>query len=483
MEFDVVIRHGLVATEHEVVETDVGLLDGKIAAIGASLARGAEEISADGRLVLPGGIDSHCHVDQLTATGIRTADDFYSGTRSALHGGNTTLICFACQNRGESLTAAVDEYHSLAGPNALIDYSFHLLVSDPTHAVLTQELPALIRKGYTSIKVYMTYALRKIDDRHMLDVLAVAREEGALVVVHAESDPIIGWLAERLIRAGHSSPKFQPFAHVEVAEREAVHRLISLSEIVDVPILVFHVSSKQALEQIRWAQERGLKVYAETCPQYLLMTSADFDRPDFDGAKYMCSPPPRDRATHEVLWDGLKSGTLQVFSSDHAGFRFDASGKLRAGRDASFEQVANGIPGIETRLPLLFSEGVGKGRITLRKFVDLAATNAAKLYGLFPRKGVIAVGSDADIAIWDPTRPVTIRVADLHDNMDFSPFEGMEVTGWPTTVLSRGQVILREGTMAATPGRGVFLLREASEAARPLGRQLTPFNPVTRILA
>jgi dihydropyrimidinase len=482
MEFDVVIRHGMVVTEHEVAETDIGLRDGKIAAMGASLARGAEEIDAGGKLVLPGGIDSHCHLDQLTATGIRTADDFHSGTRSALHGGNTTLICFACQNRGDSLTKVVEEYHGLAGPNALIDYSFHLVVSDPTKVVLTQELPALIRKGYTSIKVYMTYASRKIDDWQMLDVLAVAREEGALVVVHAESDPIIEWLSERLVRAGHTAPKFQPFAHVEVAEREAVHRLISLSEVVDVPILIFHVSSKQAVEQIRWAQERGLKVYAETCPQYLFMTSADFDRPDFDGAKYMCSPPPRDRATQDVIWDALKTGTFQVFSSDHAGFRFDASGKLRAGRDASFKQVANGIPGIETRLPLLFSEGVGKGRISLRQFVDLAATNASKLYGLYPRKGVIAVGSDGDIAIWDPTRHVTIRVANLHDNMDFSPFEGIEVTGWPTTVLSRGQVILRDGAMAAARGRGVFLPREAPDAARPLGRQLTAFNPVTRVL-
>jgi dihydropyrimidinase len=476
-EFDLVIRNGTVATAADVFTADVGIATGKITALAESLGPGRQEIDARGKLVLPGGIDSHVHIAQVSSIGIRTADDFLSGSRSAAAGGTTTLIPFAAQHRGQSLRKVVEDYHREAEGKAIVDYAFHLIISDPTPEVLGQELPALIRDGYTSFKIYLTYDMLKLSDRESLEVLSLARREGALVMIHAENHDVITFLTERLLAAGHAAPKFHATAHAALAEREATHRAISLAELIDVPVLIVHVSAREAIDQIAWARSRGLRIYAETCPQYLFLTEDDLDQPGVEGARCMCSPPPRDKANQEFVWRGLETGVFDVFSSDHAPYRMDASGKLHAGPSPPFKKIGNGVPGIEVRLPFLFSEGVRAGRIDLTRFVALTSTTAAKLYGLYPRKGTIAVGSDADIAIWDPELPVTIRQEIMHDAMDYTPYEGRQVTGWPVTTISRGEVVWRDGEVMGAAGRGRFLACELSAAAKPRGKLPINFDP------
>lgn len=465
---DLVIRNAHLATESEERRCDIGVVGGRIVALGEALPRAAREIDARGRLVLPGGVDAHCHLDQPMPPPAQMADDFESGTRSAACGGTTTVIPFAAQAKGQSLAEAVEDYHRRAAGRACIDYAFHLIVSDPSPRVLAEELPRLIRDGYTSFKIYMTYDDLKLSDREILEVMDLARREGAMVMVHAENSDAIAWLTEKLVAAGRSAPRHHADARPAPVEREATHRAIMLAELVDVPILIVHVSGGEAIEQIRWAQGRGLNIYAETCPQYLFLTAAHLGAAGYHGAKCVCSPPPRDEASQRRVWEGLANGAFHVFSSDHAPFRYDdARGKRPGGAEVAFPYIPNGIPGLETRLPLLFSEGVGKGRIDLRAFVALTATNPARLYGLYPRKGTIAVGSDADLAIWDAQRRVTIRNELLHHAVDYTPYEGIEVTGWPALTLARGEVVWEEGTFRGTPGRGQFLRCGLPEPARP----------------
>ena len=468
--FDLVIRNGIVATAADTFAADVGIKDGRITALGEALTGGGGEIDAGGKLVLPGGIDAHCHVEQKSAFGMMCADDFYSATVSAAFGGTTTLIPFAAQHRGQSLRQVVKDYHQAAEPKAVVDYAFHMIISDPTEQVLGQELPALIRDGYTSFKVYTTYDALRIDDYQFLDILSLARRDGAMVMVHAENHDAIKWISDRLLGKGLSAPKYHAVSHSRLGEAEATHRVIALAELMDTPLLIVHVSAGAAAAEIRKAQDAGLKIYGETCPQYLFLTAEDLDLPGAEGAKFCCSPPPRDAEAHEAIWRGLANGTFQVFSSDHAPYRFDESGKLHAGPNPSFKEIANGVPGLEIRMAMLFHYGVGGGRIDLNQFVALTATNAAKIYGLHPTKGTIAVGSDADIAIWDPEREVTISSEMLHDDVGYTPYEGHRITGWPETVLSRGRIVVADGALKVARGSGKFLAREPSDAAKPLGR-------------
>ena len=455
--FDLVIRDARVATASDVFKADIGVKDGRIVGLGLNLAVGERELDARGRVVTPGGVDAHCHLDQPMAPPVRMADDFDSGTRAAACGGTTTVIPFAAQEKGHSLRAAVDDYHRRAAGKAHVDYAFHLIVSDPTPTVLEQELPALIAEGYTSFKVYMTYDDLKLDDGQILDVLAVARQQGAMAMIHAENADAIEWLTRRLEAAGRTAPRFHAHARPMLVEREATHRAISLAELVDVPILIVHVSGKEAVEQIRWARSHGLRVYAETCPQYLFLTAEDLGLDDsYQGARCVCSPPPRDASNQRVIWDGLNDGLFTIFSSDHAPFRFEGEdGKKPAGDEVPFRHIPNGIPGIETRLALLYSEGVLGGRITLEKFVELVATNPAKAYGLHPRKGTIAIGADADLVIWDEGERV-LRNEDLHHNVDYTPYEGRVLKAWPGITLVGGEVVW-DGQFHPRPGRGRFL--------------------------
>ncbi|MGI9287227.1 MAG: dihydropyrimidinase [Pseudomonadales bacterium] len=480
MKLDLVIRNANVITATENMTCDIGITDGVITALARDLPRGSREIDAENNYVFPGGIDSHTHIEQRTSMGLMCADDFYTGTRSAAHGGTTTILSFAAQHKGDSLIDVVSDYHALARDKAVIDYSFHIIVSDPTEAVLTEQLPELIRQGYTSFKVYMTYEALRLNDYEMLNVFSLAREEGALTMIHAENHDIIRWLTERLVKNEATAPKFHAVSHARLAESEATTRAITLAEFIDTPCLIVHVSSEEAMVAIEHAQDRGLKVFAETCPQYLFLTADDLDKPGMEGAKFCCSPPPRDAASQEAIWRGLSEGIFQVLSSDHAPFRYDETGKLMHGQNAPFTKVANGVPGLEVRMPLLFSEGVLKERIDIHQFVDLCSTRAAKLYGMFPKKGTIAVGSDADLVIWDANREVTIRWEDLHDNVGYTPYEGREITGWPTTVLSRGRVVVDNGVLDAERGSGKYVSREKPASVEPLGRDIPEKELVER---
>jgi dihydropyrimidinase len=410
------------------------------------------------------------HVAQPSAPGIVMADDFESGTRAAAFGGNTMILPFAMQQRGESLRQVVKDYHAKADGRCYVDVSFHLIIADASEAVLGQELPALVHDGYTSFKVFMTYEGLALSDLEMLNVMAVARDTGALVMVHAENYDAIRFLTNRLERAGQTAPRYHAMSRPIPVEREATHRAISLAELVDVPVMIVHVSSREAMEEIRRAQQKGLKVYGETCPQYLVLTARDLDGLNMEGAKYVCSPPPRDAASQEACWEGLQQKVFSLFSSDHCPFRYDDShGKLTPKGRTSFRWVPNGIPGVETRLPILFSQGVKAGRISLNEFVALTATNHAKTYGLYPRKGTIAVGSDADIAIWDADRRTTISQALMHHGTDYTPYEGMEVTGWPVSTMVRGKFVVRDGALVGSK-TGAYVTREKSPLATPRGQ-------------
>ncbi|MDN4586989.1 dihydropyrimidinase [Xenophilus aerolatus] len=457
-DFDLVIRNAQAVTASDIFHCDIGVRDGRVVQLGLGLGAGTREIDAAGRAVTPGGVDTHCHLDQPQAPPVVSADDFLTGSRSAACGGTTTVIPFAAQHKGQSLRDAVDDYHRRASGKSCIDYAFHLIVSDPTPTVLKEELPALIAEGYTSFKIYMTYDDMKLDDRQILEVLDVARSHGAMAMIHAENSDCIAWLTGRLQAAGKTAPRYHAHARPLLVEREATHRAIALSELVDVPILIVHVSGREAVEQIRWGRAHGLQVFAETCPQYLFLTAEDLGIDDsYEGAKCVCSPPPRDKANQQVIWDGLADGLFTVISSDHAPYNFEGEGgKHPAGEEVPFNHIPNGIPGIETRMALLWSEGVLGGRITPQKFVELTATNPAKAYGLHPRKGTIAVGGDADLVIWDE-REFVLDNGMLHHAVDYTPYEGMRLAAWPGTTIARGVVVWDGTRYLGQAGQGQFL--------------------------
>ena len=468
MSLDLVIRGGTVATAEKTFRTDVGIEGEKVVALESSL-NGKRIIDAAGMLVLPGGVDSHCHIEQLSGMGVMAADDFYTATVSAAYGGTTTVIPFCAQHRNDDLRKVLADYHKRAKEKAVIDYGFHLIIANPDERTLEKDLPMAIGSGVRSFKIFMTYERTRLHDEQILDVMAAARKHGALVMVHAENHGVISWLAGRMLKQGNTLPRYHAICHTRGAEAEAIQRVIALAELVDCPILIVHVSTPEGIQNIREAKAKGLKVFGETCPQYLFLTAKDIDI-GLQGAAFCCSPPPRDAAAQEACWRGLTDGTLHVYSSDHAPYRMDASGKLPKGDKTTFKEMANGVPGLELRLPLLFSFGVVTKRISLQEFVNLTATRHAQTYGLYPRKGTIAVGSDADIAIWDPEKKLVVETT--RDNTGYTPYKGRGLTGWPVTVLSRGEIIVDSGKLSAGRGRGRFLAREPSAALQPLGREV-----------
>lgn len=475
--YDSVVRGGRVATATDEFSADIAIRDGRIVAIGEGLPKGKNEVDARGRLVLPGGVDGHAHIEQLSAGGLMNADTFESATASAAFGGTTTVISFAAQHVGKRLRTVVDDYMALARRGAIIDYTFHMIVADATAEALAEDIPALVGEGHGSIKLFMTYDRLKVDDETLLDVLLAARTSGALVCVHAENHGMIAWMGRRLIEKGYTAPKYHAVSHPRGSEAEAINRLVLAAELIDQPVMVFHVSTAEGVEVIRAARGRGLKVFAETCPQYLFLTAADLDKPGNEGAKWMCSPPPRTSADQQALWRALALGDIQVISSDHAPYRFDATGKLSGGPQPTFKQIANGLPGLEVRLPLLFDAMVSKGRLGLGAFVQATATAPARIYNLAGRKGSIAVGCDADLVLWDPAREVTLTDAMMHDRTGFTPYAGRRVTGWPVTVLRRGEVVVDDGRLLARPGSGRFLPRGGGDAARPTGVLAAEMDP------
>ncbi|MGY2049643.1 dihydropyrimidinase [Methylobacterium sp. JK268] len=458
--YDLVLRGGTVATASDVFAADVAVRDGRIAAIGAGLAAGREEINAAGRLVLPGGVDTHAHIEQVSANGLLNADTWESATTSAALGGTTSVIAFAAQHVGMDLARVVEDYAGLAAKGAVIDYAFHLIIADPTEKALKEDVPALVKAGHTSLKAFMTYDRLRLHDEQLLDLMAAAREAGALVCTHAENHGMIAWMGKRLVAEGKVAPRYHADSHPRLSESEAFERIVRFSEFLDQPVMVFHVSTAEGAAILRRARGEGVRILAETCPQYLFLTAADLDRPGIEGAKWMCSPPLRETRDQEALWRALDLGDLQTVSSDHAPYRMDETGKLRAGPTPSFKEIANGMPGLQVRLPLLFDAMVSKGRLGLRKFVDLTATAPARLYGL-TAKGSIAIGKDADLVLWDPDRRVTLSDDLVADRTGFTPYAGRAITGWPATVLRRGEVVAADGAVRGRPGTGRWLARTA----------------------
>ncbi len=481
MDYDLLIRGGTVVSAHDMAVADIAVSAGRVVAVGAINGSARETVDAGGLLIMPGGVDTHVHLDQ-PSPGAEMSDDFLSGTSSAAAGGTTSVVSFSWQEQGKSLAAVTADYH-LRARKAIVDYSFHLTITDATRTVVEEELPRLVEEGSRSIKVFMTYDGVRLDDSSILRVLAAARRNNALVCVHAEHHELIAWMSEQLVAAGLTAPKYHAWGKPMIAEREACNRIISLAEALDVPIQIFHVSGAEPAEEIARAQARGLKVWAETCPQYLTLTAADLDRPGFEGAKFVFGPPARTNSDQEALWGYIQRGVIDIISSDHSPNRYDdPKGKKVGGESAPFNKIPNGIPGLAARLPLVFTEGVTKGRIDAPAFVRLISTNPAKLFGLHPRKGSLAIGSDADILLWDPKKSVTLTNARMHHGGDYTPYEGYRAIGYPVGVFVRGIKVFDGDAVVGRPGHGQYLKRDPYPMIAPRDRFPTPFNPVDRKL-
>ncbi len=458
-------------------DLDIGIDGGRIAALGPALA-GRAAIAAEGLWVMPGGIDAHCHLDQPRWGGADTADDFASGSRAAAVGGTTCIVPFAMPGPGLDALASLDRALGRADARSIVDYGLHGVLTEDTGRDIPGQLAALVRRGVQSVKLFMTYAGFAVTDDLMIEAMDAARAEGAVVMVHAENDAGIRRTRSRLVASGRTAFRFHAVAHAAAFEREATHRAAMLAEVTGARLVVVHVSSANALDEVLRARARGADVTAETCPQYLFLTAADLDRPPADAARALFTPPPRGPADQARLWAALAAGEVALWSSDHSPFRL--SDKLPDPADPAFHRAANGVPGLETRLPLLFSEGLLTGRVTLGRYLDLAGGAAADLYGLSHAKGRIAVGLDADLALWDPDLRWEVRADRHQSNVDFSPFEGRRLTGRPVTVLVRGVPVLRDGALdgEAPAGRFVPRRRAVDDPARIAIEDTTPWRDI-----
>jgi dihydropyrimidinase len=457
MSFDTVIKNGTVVTAIGTYTADVAITNGKVAAISADLPpeNASAVLDARGKLLLPGGIDVHTHLD-MPFGGTTSADDFETGTRAAAFGGTTTLIDFAIQYKGQQLRQAFDTWMAKASSKAVCDYAFHCIVTDVSAGQLS-EMNDLVHEGVTSFKLFMAYpGVFMLDDGSIFKALQTTSNNGGLVCMHAENGSAIDVIVQQALAEGKKAPKYHALTRPTTAEAEATSRAIALAEMAGAPIYIVHLSCNEALEKVREARDRGLPVYAETCPQYLYLSIENFDAPGFEGAKYVFTPPLREKWHQEKLWNGLKRDHLQVVSTDHCPFCFKEQKEL--GKD-DFTKIPNGGPGVEHRMSLIYSGGVAGGRFSVNRFVELVSTTPAKLFGLYPRKGTIAVGSDADLVIFDPKRKHTISAKTHHMRVDYSMFEGIQVTGMPDIVLSRGRVVVDGDKFLGRPGQGEFLRR------------------------
>ncbi len=451
------IRNGTVVTARETFAADVLIEGERIREVRAGIPPGAAGavIDAAGLYVMPGGVDVHTHLDMPLGR-IRSSDDFETGTRAAAFGGTTTIVDFATQPRGTSMRDALEIWRQKAAGRACIDYGFHMIVTDLGGSGL-KDMDELVREGVTSFKLFMAYPDSLMaDDATIFRALLQTAQNGALVSMHAENGGVIEVLIARALAEGRTAPVHHALTRPPRAEAEAVHRAIALAEMAGVPVYIVHVSSEDALAEIRRARERGAPVFAETCPQYLLLSIADLERPDFEGAKYVLTPPLRPQEHQAKLWEGLARDHLQAVSTDHCPFHFH--GQKTLGKD-DFTRIPNGGPGIENRLQLIYHHGVNAGRLTLSRFVEVTATGPARLFGMYPNKGEIAPGSDADLVLWDPNARHTISAKTHHMRVDYSMYEGFEVQGNARTVLSRGEVIVDAGKFLGKPGRGRYLRR------------------------
>jgi dihydropyrimidinase len=451
------VKNGHIVTAVDDYQADVLIVDGVITQIARDITdHEAEVIDAAGRMVIPGGIDPHTHLENFTGR-TTTSDDFVTGSRAAAVGGTTTLIDFAKQSQGDLLQHVYDTWQAKAQGRTCIDYAFHLIAIEMDEARL-EEVPWLIDQGVTSVKMYMAYRGRMmVDDGTIFRTMQAFKQHGGLVALHAEHGDVIDVLVQQALAAGHTEPKYHAVTRPPVTEGEAVFRAICMAELAECPVYFVHLSSRQAVEQVQRARDRGLPVFAETCPHYLLLDESLYDQPGFEGAKYVLTPPLRTREHQEALWTGVRSGDIAVISTDHCPFCFADQKAL--GKD-DFSKIPNGGPGIENRLSLIYNAGVHGGRIDNHKFVDLVATQPAKIFGLFPRKGTIAVGSDGDVVIFDPQGELTISAATHLMNIDYNMYEGMRVRGTADEVLLRGKPIVRQRKYVGQPGDGQYLPRQ-----------------------
>lgn len=450
------IRNGRIVTAVDDYKADL-LIEGEtVSTIGRELNIEADRtIDAEGKLVIPGGIDPHTHME-LPFGGTEASDDFRTGTIAAAHGGTTTIIDFAVQYKGQALREGLDRWHEKAEGKAAVDYGFHLIVTDLEDERIP-ELHKAMDEGVTSFKLFMAYpGVFLVDDATIFRAMSAAGERGGLICMHAENGVVINEIIKRALAEGRTAPKYHALTRPTRAEAEGVHRAIAISEMAESPVYIVHLSCADALEQVREARDRGLPAFAETCPQYLFLSIDHYDEPGFDGAKYVMTPPLREKWNQEELWKGLRTDDLQVISTDHCPFCMKEQKEL--GRD-DFSKIPNGAPGVEHRMSLIYNGGVVENRVSLNRFVELTSTAAAKMFGLFPRKGTIAVGSDADIVIFDPERTHTISAETHHMNVDYSAYEGKQVKGTVETVLSRGRVVVEEGEFKGKAGDGRFLKR------------------------
>jgi dihydropyrimidinase len=450
------IRNGRIVTAVDDYHADILVEDERVSVIGATLDVEADvTIDAAGRLVIPGGIDPHTHME-LPFGGTFASDDFHTGTVAAAHGGTTTIIDFAVQSRGQTLTEALDVWLAKAEGKTAIDYGMHLICTDLPDIRLA-EMKDLIREGVTSFKLFMAYpGVFLVDDATIFKAMTTAGEAGGLICMHAENGVIIDVLVQRALAEGRTAPKYHALTRPTKAEAEGTGRAIAIAEMAGSPVYIVHLSCDDALRKVTEARDVGIPAYAETCPQYLFLDYSLYEQDGFEGAKYVMTPPLRDRANQEKLWRGLAYDDLQVISTDHCPFCFKEQKEL--GRN-DFSKIPNGGPGVEHRLSLTYDGGVASGRISVNRWVELVSTSAAKIFGLFPKKGTIAVGSDADIVIFDPNEEMTIGASTHHMNVDYSAYEGRTVKGVTKTVLSRGKVIVDDGKFVGARGYGRFLKR------------------------
>lgn len=454
---DLKIVNGTVVTANKTLRADVGIAQGKVVKIARKIKEPAqEEVDAKGLYVFPGGIDVHTHLD-MPFGGTVSSDDFRTGTIAAAFGGTTTVVDFSIQGKEMSLKDTLSTWMKKAEGKAVIDYGFHVAVTHLDDATL-EEIPQMVSLGVPSFKCFLAYkGALMIDDGALYRVLLKAKSAGALVMIHAENGDVLDVLIKDFLAQGKTEPMYHALSRPPEAEGEATGRAIAIAQMAKAPIYIVHLSCKEALEKVKAARELGFPAFAETCPQYLLLSYQNYLEPDFGGAKYVMSPPLREKSNWKVLWKGLAAGDLQVVSTDHCPFNF--KGQKEMGRD-NFAAIPNGGPGIEHRPPLLFSEGVNKKRITLNRFVELVSTSPAKLFGLFPEKGTVAVGSDADLVLFDPRAPFTISARTQHQNVDYTPYEGFKGKGVAKVVIANGQVIVRDGEFLGKPGAGRFLKRK-----------------------
>lgn len=456
--FDTIIKNGTIVTAADTYQSDIGIKDGKIVQIALNLDDLAKKtIDAHGKYIFPGGIDPHTHMD-MPFGGTFSSDDFLTGTKAAACGGTTTILDFAVQPKGKTLKETTEIWREKADDKACIDYGIHISITDMNDDIL-EEMGEIIKEGYSSFKLFMTYEGMRVEDDTLMKALIKARDEGGIICVHAENHYVIDYLVKKLLKEGKTEPKYHAVSRPELCEGEAAGRAIKLAEICEAPLYIVHNTCKASISEIERARRLGYPIMGETCPQYLLLSYENYEEEGFNGAKYVMSPPLRDKKNWEHVWNALANDTLQVVSTDHCPFFME---QKKMGVD-SFNKIPNGAPGVELRMSLMYTYGVLKNRFSLQRFVQVTSTNAAKIFGMYPQKGTIAVGSDADLVIFDPNKEIEIKQENLNENVDYTPYEGFKLKGYPVMTLLRGELIARDGKFVAQKAMGKFVKRGKGE--------------------